>query len=76
MLVVFLSPFFKGIEEGFMDRIDRILFIVGRIEGRFENVEKLPERVAKLERWQAWLKGAWTALALGFLYLCRVTVSK
>jgi hypothetical protein len=59
-----------------MDRIDRILFIVGRIEGRFERVETLPERVAKLERWQAWLKGAWTALAAGFLYLCRLTVSK
>ena len=59
-----------------MDRIDRILLIVGRIEGRFESMEKLPERVTKLERWQAWLKGAWTALAGGFVYLCRAAFNK
>jgi hypothetical protein len=53
------------------DRMDELLLIVGRIEGRLEAFAKVPERLSKLEMWQAWLKGAWAVLVGGFLYLCR-----
>jgi hypothetical protein len=59
-----------------MDRIDQILLIVGRIEGRLEAMQKLPERVSTLEMWQNWLKGAWAALVGGYLYLCRLAFWK
>ena len=54
-----------------MDRLYQILVSVGRIEGRLERFEKLPERVSKLESWQNWLKGAWCALVTAYVYLCQ-----
>jgi hypothetical protein len=54
-----------------MNKDDEILRALGRIEGRLDGIEKLFERVGKLEMWQAWLKGAWAALAGGWLYLFR-----
>jgi hypothetical protein len=54
-----------------MDKYDEILRSLGRIEGRLIGIEKLSERVARLETWLAWLKGGWTALAAGYLYICK-----
>ena len=59
-----------------MDRIDQILFIVGRIEGRLEAMQKLPERGSMLEMWLNWLKGAWAAFVGVYLYLFRVAFWK
>jgi hypothetical protein len=56
-------PFQGGEKGGAMDRIDEIYRAVGRIEGRLEEICKLPERVSKLEIWQSWLKGVWAVLA-------------
>jgi hypothetical protein len=53
---------------------NEILRVLERIEGRMNDIanqiSKLSDRVAKLELWQAGVKGAWTALAvvLGFLF--------
>jgi len=54
-----------------MNKDDEILRTLGRIEGRLDGIEKLYERVRKLEMWQAWLKGAWGALVGAWLYLFR-----
>ena len=51
------------------DKIEQIYLIVGRIEGRMDNMGDLPKRVAALEQWQFWLKGGLTTLASGFAYL-------
>ena len=48
-----------------------ILRCLGRIEGRLGGIEKLAERVAKLEIWQSWLRGAWAAVVAAYLYLFR-----
>jgi hypothetical protein len=48
---------------------DEILRALGRIEGQLVEVCKLSERVSKLEIWQSWLKGGWTALAAAYAYL-------
>jgi hypothetical protein len=45
--------------------------IVGRLEGRFDGVEKLSERVSKIEACQAWLKGIWVAFAAALGYICK-----
>jgi len=45
------------------------LRILERIEGRMNEISKLSDRVAKLELWQAWLKGAWFVLAVGLAFL-------
>ena len=42
-----------------MDKYDEILGSLGRIEGRMIGIEKLSERVTKVETWIAWLKGGW-----------------
>ena len=52
-----------------MDKYGEILRSLGRIEGRLIGIEKLAERVARLETWLAWLKGAWGALVAGYLYV-------
>jgi hypothetical protein len=54
-----------------MDKYDVILRSLGRIEGRLIGIERLSERVAKLEAWLAWLKGGWAALLGAYLYVCR-----
>ena len=54
-----------------MDKYDEILRSLGRIEGRLTGIEKLSERVTKLETWLAWLKGGWAALLAAYLYICR-----
>ena len=54
-----------------MDKYDEILRALGRIEGRLMGIERLSERVAKLEMWIAWLKGGWAALLAVYLYVCR-----
>ena len=63
----------KGVHTNTYDEILRTL---GRIEGRLDGIEKLYERVRKLEMWQAWLKGAWGALVAAWLYLCRQATGK
>jgi hypothetical protein len=59
-----------------MNDNEEILRALGRIEGRVIGIEKLAERVSKLEMWQAWLKGAWAALMGAWLYLCRQATGK
>jgi hypothetical protein len=54
-----------------MDKVDEILRSLGRIEGRLIAIEKLPERVARLETWLAWLKGGWAALLAAYVYVCK-----
>ena len=58
------------------DRIEEIYLIVGRIEGRMDNFDDPPKRVAALEQWQFWLKGGLTALATGLACLCRALYNK
>ena len=60
--------------EAYVDlhnQIMEILRAVGRIEGRLDGINKLSERVSRLEMWQSWLKGGWTAIAAAYAYLCR-----
>ena len=52
-----------------MDKYDDILRSLGRIEGRLIGIEKLSERVARLEMWLAWLKGGCAALLTLYVYL-------
>lgn len=52
-----------------MDEYGEILRSLGRIEGRLTDIEKLSERVAKLETWLAWLKGGWAALLGAYVYI-------
>ena len=59
-----------------MTKDDEILRSLGRIEGRLDGIEKLYERVRKLEMWQHWLKGAWAALVGAWLYLFRQAAGK
>jgi hypothetical protein len=47
-----------------------ILRALGRIEGELIGIRKLSERVAKLEAWQWWLRGAWAVSLAVVLYLC------
>jgi hypothetical protein len=54
-----------------MDKYDEILRSLGRIEGRLMGIEKLSERVTKLETWLAWLKGGWAALLAGYVFVCK-----
>jgi hypothetical protein len=56
------------------DTMNEILRTLGRIEGQLINLNKLSERVAKLELWQNWLRGAWTALAGALAYVYRISV--
>ena len=46
-----------------MNTRDEILIAIGRIEGKLEAFASLSQRVSTLERWQAWLKGGWAAMA-------------
>ena len=59
-----------------MDRWNELMRTLGRIEARLDKLDNLPDRVASLERWQAWLKGGWAALAAAFAYLCKGTYGK
>ena len=54
-----------------MDKYDEILLSLGRIEGRLMGIDKLSERVAKVETWLAWLKGGWAALLGAYVYICK-----
>jgi hypothetical protein len=54
-----------------MSTHDDILLAIGRIEGKLEAYATLSQRVSNLERWQAWLKGGWAALAAIFAWLFR-----
>jgi hypothetical protein len=54
-----------------MDTLEEILRALGRIEGKLAGISKLSDRVSRIEQGQAWLKGAWAALAAAFAYLFR-----
>jgi hypothetical protein len=54
-----------------MDKYGEILRSLGRIEGRLVGIEKLTDRVRKLESWVAWFKGGWAALLAGCVYVCK-----
>jgi hypothetical protein len=51
--------------------IHEMLRALGRIEDEMVQIRKLSERVALLEQWQYWLKGAWALLAAGLALLLR-----
>ena len=47
-----------------MNPLESILLMLGEIKGELVELRKLNERVARLETWQWWLKGAaWAAMA-------------
>lgn len=54
-----------------MDKYDEILRSLGRIEGRLIGIDKLSERVSKVETWVAWLKGGWAAMLAAYVYVCK-----
>jgi hypothetical protein len=45
---------------------------LGRIEGKLQALEPLPQRVAKLERSESWHKGIWVALFGMFGWVLRL----
>jgi len=51
-----------------MDAYETILLTLGQMQGEFVEIRKLNERVARLEMWQSWLKGAWAILAYAFIF--------
>jgi hypothetical protein len=53
------------------EHILRIEHTLGYMQGELVEIRKLSERVAMLEQWQSWLKGAWAILAIGFAYVYR-----
>jgi CDP-diglyceride synthetase len=59
-----------------MDGYREVLRALGRIEGELIGIRKLAERVSKLETWLHWLRGAWAALVLCFVYLCRLALGR
>jgi hypothetical protein len=59
-----------------MAKLDEILLAIGRIEGRLQAYETLPQRVSALERWQSWLKGGWAAVVAIFAWLFRGSYAK
>ncbi len=54
-----------------MDKYDEIMRTLGRIEGRLDHLTGVPDRVSKLEQWQAWLKGGWAVLAAALSYVLK-----
>jgi hypothetical protein len=62
----------------------KIAHTLGRMEGRMSHMEsdlseiriKLVERVASLERWQAWIMGGWAALVALYAYVFKLTYYK
>jgi len=53
-----------------------ILRVLGRIEGKIDELPDLARRVRMLEIWQAWLKGAWVALIAPWVYFTRHVLGK
>ena len=51
-----------------MDAYENILLTLGEIKGELAALRKLNERVARLELWQAMLKGAWAVMASAFIW--------
>jgi len=61
-----------------MDRIDMLLEavgmlqrVVGRIEGKMQEIPDLSRRVSSLETWQNWLKGGWAAVVVMYFHAWR-----
>jgi hypothetical protein len=52
-----------------MGKYGEILRALGRIEGRLIGLERLSERLTRLETWLAWLKGGWAVLAAAYVYV-------
>ena len=53
-----------------MQVYEEILRALGGIEGELKEIRKLSERVAKLEAWLWWLRGAWAVVFAVLVYLC------
>jgi hypothetical protein len=51
-----------------MNVLDNILLMLGEIKGELVELRKLHERVARLEMWQWWLKGAYAVMVYAFLF--------
>ena len=49
---------------------------VGRIDGQMQIFSKVPDRVAQLELWQSWQKGAWAVLLVVLAYLFKHVIVK
>jgi len=52
-----------------LDRYEKILWLLGRMDGELGEIRKLPERVSMLEQGQSWLKGGWVILVAAWGYL-------
>ena len=51
-----------------MNPLENILLLLGEIKGELVEMRKLHERVARLETWHNWLRGAaWAAMACAFV---------
>jgi hypothetical protein len=59
-----------------MENNDDVMRTLGRIEGKVDGLAKLPDRVAALEHWQAWLKGGWAAVATAVAYVFKTAYEK
>ncbi|HEY2383633.1 MAG TPA: hypothetical protein VGK48_20855 [Terriglobia bacterium] len=53
------------------EQLMEVLSRLGRIEGQLIGINKVSERVSRLEMWQAWLKGGLCAVLGAFGYLFR-----
>ena len=49
---------------------------LGRIEGQTQHIPKIMDRVAQLEIWQSWLKGACAVLMVALGFLCKLLLTK
>ena len=61
---------------GILEILNDIHRTVGRVEGQMQNFSKIPDRVAQLELWQSWQKGAWAVLMVILAYLFKQILIK
>lgn len=54
-----------------LDRYEKILWLLGRMDGELGEIRKLPERVSMLEQGQSWLKGGWAILVAAYVYILK-----
>lgn len=53
------------------EQLMEVLSRLGRIEGQLVDISKVSERVARLEMWQSWFRGALAAVFGGYALLCK-----
>ena len=48
---------------------NELLLLMRQIKAQLDGISKLEERISRLEHWQSWLRGGWTALAGAWAYV-------